>query len=36
MFYHTLSGEEKEKIKNGIFWQKKIIQKSIDDNTLYI
>ena len=36
LFYYTLSGEEKEKIKNGIFWQKKIIQKSIDNNTLDI
>ena len=36
LFYHILPGEEKEKIKNGVFWQKKIIQKSIDNNTLDI
>ena len=36
LFHYTLAGEEKEKIRDGVFWQKEIIQKSIDNDTLYI
>ena len=36
LFHHILLTEEKEKIRDGVFWQKEIIQKSIDNDTLYI
>ena len=36
LFHHILAGEEKEKIRDGVFWQKEVIQKSIDNDTLDI